>query len=51
MEQRGKIEKSLEDFTQGSDEMESSFLKDQIGFYTENSFGGGVGGGAVGRSG
>lgn len=47
MEQCGKIEKSLEDFRQGSDEMESSLLKDQIGFYTENSFGGG--GGGVGR--
>ena len=43
VEQRGRIEKSLEDFRQGSDEMESSFLKDQIGFYTENSFGGGWG--------
>ena len=43
MEQSGRIEKSLEDFRQGSDEMESSFLKDQIGFYTENSFGGGWG--------
>lgn len=40
----GKIGKSLQDFRQGSDEMESSFLKDQIGFYTENSFGRGEGG-------
>lgn len=45
-EQCGKIEKSLEDFRQGSDEMESSLLKDQIGFDTENSFGGGGGGSA-----
>lgn len=41
--QCGKIKKSLQDFRQGSDEMESSFLKDQIGFYTENSFGRGEG--------
>ena len=37
----------MQDFRQGSDEMESSFLKDQIGFYTENSFGGGRCGGRV----
>lgn len=37
-EQCGKIKKSLEDFKQGSDETECSFLKDLIGFFIENSF-------------
>lgn len=36
-----KIQKSLEDFKQGSGKIVVRILKDHIGFYIENSFQGG----------